>query len=83
MVNDWLLAAFRGRHVPVTGFVAKFLAGRGYRLATCTIDNSDYLFNATYVQMLAAKERQVKVDGRLEPDPPQWILDYGKPREKR
>jgi peptidoglycan/xylan/chitin deacetylase (PgdA/CDA1 family) len=33
--------------------IAAFLAQRGYRLATCTIDNSDYLFNAAYVQMLA------------------------------
>ena len=33
--------------------VAAFLTQRGYRLATCTIDNSDYVFNAAYVQMLA------------------------------
>jgi peptidoglycan/xylan/chitin deacetylase (PgdA/CDA1 family) len=155
--------------------VSAFLAERGYRLATCTIDNSDYLFNDAYVRMLAkhdqpsarklrleylsytsaeidyyaglsgqvfgyeppevmllhdnrlnadvieqllalfekkqykyvsleaaqsdpayqipetyitkygpmwgyrwAAERGVKVDGRLEPDPPEWILQYGK-----
>lgn len=29
------------------------LSRRGYRLATCTIDNSDYLFNSAYVRMLA------------------------------
>jgi len=34
-------------------FVAAFLSERGYRLAPCTIDNSDYLFNDAYVQMLA------------------------------
>lgn len=33
--------------------VAAFLTQRGYRLATCTIDNSDYLFNGAYVRMLA------------------------------
>ena len=36
--------------------IAEFLAQRGYRLATCTIDNSDYLFNAAYVQMLAGSD---------------------------
>jgi peptidoglycan/xylan/chitin deacetylase (PgdA/CDA1 family) len=36
--------------------MAAFLSQRGYRLATCTIDNSDYLFNAAYVRMLAAND---------------------------
>jgi peptidoglycan/xylan/chitin deacetylase (PgdA/CDA1 family) len=30
--------------------IARFLAERGYRVAACTIDNSDYLFNAAYVR---------------------------------
>jgi peptidoglycan/xylan/chitin deacetylase (PgdA/CDA1 family) len=156
--------------------VATYLAQRGYRLATCTIDTSDFLFNNAYIRMLAihddaaaqklrleylaytkaevdyyaalnrqvlgyeppqvmmlhdnrlngavidkilrlfeekhyrfvplgvaqsdpayrlpdgyitkfgpmwgyrwAKELSVKVNGNLEPDPPKWILDYGKP----
>ncbi len=155
--------------------LAAFLLHRGYELASCTIDNSDYVFNQAYVRMIATKdlakaaqlrreyiaysgaeidyyaglnkqvfgyepaqvmllhdnalnaevieqllklfdergykfvslaaaqsgpayqtpdtyitkfgpmwgyrwanERQVKVDGRLEPDPPRWISDYGK-----
>jgi peptidoglycan/xylan/chitin deacetylase (PgdA/CDA1 family) len=155
--------------------IAAFLSQRGYRLATCTIDNSDYVFNDAYVRMIArrddaaaqrlrlaylaytdteikyyaalnkqvfgyeppqvmllhdnrlnadvieqvlqlfqaqnykfvslgvaqsaaayqtpdtyvtkygpmwgyrwAKERNVKVDGRLETDPPQWVVDYAK-----
>jgi peptidoglycan/xylan/chitin deacetylase (PgdA/CDA1 family) len=33
--------------------VAAFLAKRGYELATCTIENSDYLFSRAYVQMRA------------------------------
>lgn len=33
-----------------------FLAQRGYRLATCTIDTSDFIFNAAYVRMLAKKD---------------------------
>jgi peptidoglycan/xylan/chitin deacetylase (PgdA/CDA1 family) len=33
--------------------IAAFLAGRGYRLAACTIDNSDWEFNRAYVAMLA------------------------------
>jgi len=36
--------------------VAAFLTQRGYRVATCTIDNSDYVFNAAYVPMLAAHD---------------------------
>lgn len=160
--------------------IAAFLSQRGYRLATCTIDTSDYLFNNAYVQMLAkndnvaaeklrleyvaytsveidyyaalnkqvlgheppevmllhdnrlnadvieqvlalfeekkyqfvpldvaqsdaayrtpdtyitkygpmwgyrwANERKVKVNGSLEPDPPKWILDYGKAGAER
>ena len=36
--------------------IAAFLARRGYRLAACTIDASDYVFNAAYVAMLAKKD---------------------------
>lgn len=36
--------------------IAAFLARRGYRLAPCTIDNSDYLFNRAYVRMLATHD---------------------------
>src|SRR5215813_1467821 len=36
--------------------VAAFVSQRGYRLATCTIDNSDFLFNAAYFRMLAKKD---------------------------
>jgi peptidoglycan/xylan/chitin deacetylase (PgdA/CDA1 family) len=160
--------------------IVAFLAQRGYHLATCTIDNSDYLFNRAYLRMLAkndhvfaqkvrqeylsytsaeidyyaglgkqvfgheppevmllhdnrlnadvigpllelleekhykfvslataqgdaayqtpdtyitkygpmwgyrwAKERQVKVNGSLEPNPPQWIVDYGETGAQR
>jgi hypothetical protein len=156
--------------------IAEFLLQRGYQVAACTIDTSDYVFNRAYVRMLAnhdavsarrlrseylaytnteidyyaglnrqvlgyeppevmllhdnrlnadvieqlldifkqkryefvtltlaqsgpayrtpgtyitkfgpmwgyrwASERNVKVDGRLETDPPKWITDYGKP----
>lgn len=33
--------------------IAAFLAGRGYKVATCTIDTSDYEFNNAYLKMLA------------------------------
>ena len=33
--------------------IAAFLAQHGYRVATCTIDTSDYIFNNAYVRMLA------------------------------
>ena len=37
-----------------------FLTQRGYRVATCTIDNSDYLFNAAYVPMLAVHDSSAR-----------------------
>src|SRR5579883_1530103 len=36
--------------------VAAFLAARGYELAACTIENSDYLFSRAYVKMLARND---------------------------
>lgn len=33
--------------------LAQFLKARGYRLATCTIDTSDYQFNQAYVRLLS------------------------------
>ena len=33
--------------------IATFMAARGYRLAPCTIDNTDYQFNETYVLALS------------------------------
>ena len=33
--------------------IAAFLAERGYKTAPCTIDNSDWMFNAPYVLMLS------------------------------
>ena len=36
--------------------VAKFLASRGYRMAPCTIDNEDYVFDGTYRKILADKD---------------------------
>lgn len=36
--------------------IANFLASRGYRLAPCTIDNEDYVFDARYRQILANKD---------------------------
>lgn len=33
--------------------IAAFLAQRGYRVATCTVENSDYLFNPVYLKTLA------------------------------
>jgi peptidoglycan/xylan/chitin deacetylase (PgdA/CDA1 family) len=32
--------------------IAAFLVQHGYQLATCTIDNSDFIFNVAYVKML-------------------------------
>lgn len=37
--------------------VASFLAERGYRLAPCTIETSDWMFDRSYSLMLARKDR--------------------------
>jgi peptidoglycan-N-acetylglucosamine deacetylase len=36
--------------------IAAFLAARGYQVATCTIDTSDYIFNLSYVRMLMKRD---------------------------
>jgi peptidoglycan/xylan/chitin deacetylase (PgdA/CDA1 family) len=46
--------------------IAAFLAARGYRLAPCTIDNSDYEFNPAYV--LAMKRNDMKTAAKLRAD---------------
>jgi peptidoglycan/xylan/chitin deacetylase (PgdA/CDA1 family) len=46
--------------------IAVFLSHRGYRLATCTIDNSDYLFNRAYVRILANHDDVTARKLRLE-----------------
>jgi peptidoglycan/xylan/chitin deacetylase (PgdA/CDA1 family) len=46
--------------------VAAFLEQRGYKVAACTIDNEDYLFNASYIQMLAKKAEAQAVKLRAE-----------------
>ncbi len=46
--------------------IAVFLAQHGYKLATCTIDNSDYLFNDAYVRTLAHKDEKTAKKLRLE-----------------
>lgn len=46
--------------------IAAFLAQHGYKLATCTIDNSDYLFNDAYVRILAQNDQKTAKKLRLE-----------------
>jgi len=47
--------------------IAAFLARRGYKLATCTIDNSDsYVFNDAYVRILAQNDKKTAKKVRLE-----------------
>jgi peptidoglycan/xylan/chitin deacetylase (PgdA/CDA1 family) len=44
--------------------VAAFLAERGYRLAPCTIEDSDWLFNAAYARMRARHDRAAEASLR-------------------
>jgi peptidoglycan-N-acetylglucosamine deacetylase len=46
--------------------IAAFLAQHGYKLATCTIDNSDYLFNDAYVRILEQNDKRTAKKLRLE-----------------
>jgi peptidoglycan/xylan/chitin deacetylase (PgdA/CDA1 family) len=46
--------------------VAAFLKERRYQIATCTIDNEDFLFNEAYLRMLATKDDQSAVKLRTE-----------------
>jgi len=46
--------------------IAAFLSARGYRLAPCTIDNSDWEFNRAYVAALARKDKQTAAKVRAE-----------------
>lgn len=46
--------------------VAAFLAERGYRVATCTIDNEDYMFSHAYDAMLAHKDQAAAAKLRAE-----------------
>lgn len=46
--------------------VAAFLKSRGYKIATCTIDNEDFLFNEAYLRMLAASDSDSAAKLRTE-----------------
>jgi peptidoglycan-N-acetylglucosamine deacetylase len=46
--------------------VVLFLKQHGYQVATCTIDNEDYVFNAAYIQMLAKKDDALAARLRAE-----------------
>lgn len=46
--------------------IAAFLAGRGYRLAPCTIENSDWEFNWAYARALRLKDRKTAARIRRE-----------------
>jgi peptidoglycan/xylan/chitin deacetylase (PgdA/CDA1 family) len=46
--------------------IAAFLRLRGYQLATCTIDTSDYVFNNAYTQMLAQNDQAAAGKLRLD-----------------
>lgn len=44
--------------------IAAFISARGYRLAPCTIDNSDYQFNQTYALALARHDERTAASVR-------------------
>lgn len=65
---------------------------RGYRFVTLTEAQSDraYLEPDLFVTKFGwmwgyrwAKQRNVKVNGSLESDPPKWIMEYGEARDPK
>ena len=46
--------------------IAAFMSAHGYRLAPCTIDNTDYKFNETYVLALARHDGQAAAKVRAD-----------------
>jgi len=46
--------------------IAAFMSTHGYRLAPCTIDNTDYEFNLTYTLAIARKDRRTAAKVRSE-----------------
>lgn len=46
--------------------IAAFLAKRGYKVAVCTIDNEDFVFNAAYLKMLSTKDHNSAARLRAE-----------------
>ena len=51
----------KAKHDAISGFLAQ----HGYKLATCTIENSDYLFNDSYLRTLAEKDVEAAKKLRL------------------
>jgi len=60
---------------------------RGYRFVSLTQAEADPVYQApeTFITKYGpmwgyrwARERNVKVDGSLEPEPPKWVTEYGK-----
>lgn len=69
------------------GEVLRLFEEKGYRFVSLEAAQSDaaYHIPETYITKFGpmwgyrwARERNVKVNGSLEPDPPKWISDYGK-----
>ena len=46
--------------------VARYLAGRGYRVATCTIENEDYVYDPAYRAMAAAHDDAARAKLRAD-----------------
>jgi hypothetical protein len=72
--------------------VLQFFVEKKYRFVSLDAAQSDgsYQTPETYITKFGpmwgyrwASERNVKVNGSLEPDPPKWILQYGKESAKQ
>jgi peptidoglycan-N-acetylglucosamine deacetylase len=68
--------------------ILKLFTQKRYRFVTLASAQSDAAYRTpeTYITKFGpmwgyrwANERNIKVDGRLEPEPPKWVLEYGKP----
>ena len=67
--------------------ILRLFEERGYRFVTLAEAQSDAAYRVpdTFVTRFGpmwgyrwARQRGIKIDGRLEPEPPAWVLQYGK-----
>jgi hypothetical protein len=75
----------------VMGQVLQLFEEKRYRFVSLDVAQADAAYRTpeTYITKFGpmwgyrwANERNVKVNGSLEPDPPKWILQYGKANAK-
>jgi hypothetical protein len=75
----------------VIGQLLELFEKKRYRFVSLAAAQSDPAYRApeTYITKYGpmwgyrwAEQRNIKVNGRSEPDPPEWIVDYGETKDR-